>query len=263
MSLKRPGVPRCFLVVTFALAILAGLVADTRAFEYSNANRFAYNYPTSVLPRGEHQYEQWVTWKTDKEADPEYQRLEFRQEFEHGISDRIQFGFYLATWRYTRTSEGSTTAVHDSGVELIYNISDPKNSTLGSALYGEVKFDSRLIVFEGKLLLEKYVGPWLFAYNGVLEQEWEGDDYADSKGEIKNIFSVSARLSSRIALGAEYLWEIETEDWNHFTKAVSYLGPNVALASPGWWIAVTSLFKVSDQRDEPGFQVRAKLGIPF
>ena len=263
MMMRKTGLHKLILVVTLAGGLLAAPTQDACASTLLDGNRFAYVYPTVTLGRGEHQYEQWVTWTADKEVDSDYLRLEFRQEFEHGISDRLQFGFYLATWRYTRTSEGSNTGVHDSAVELIYNMTDPRESSLGSAVYGEVKFDSHMVAIEGKLLLEKYIGRWRLAYNGVLEQEWEGDKYAESKGEVKNILGVSTSLSNRFALGAEYLWEATTDDWSSFTKAVSYLGPNVTWATSGWWVTGTSLFKATDQTDEPGFQVRTKIGIPF
>jgi hypothetical protein len=78
------------------------------------------------MRRGEHEYEQWITWTTDKESEDEYRQLEFRQEFEHGISDRLHFAFYLATWRYTRSNESSRTAVHDTAIEFVCNLTDPR-----------------------------------------------------------------------------------------------------------------------------------------
>ncbi len=262
MNTQNQPLRAAFVVITlFAVGSIA--VSDSGAQSTSVANSFAYLYPTQTLPRGEHQYEQWITWQTDKESDPQYHRLEFRQEFEHGLSDRLQFAFYLATWRHTRTSEGSKTAVRNSAVELVYTLSDPTESYLGSALYGEVKFDSRLLAVETKLLLEKFAGPWVFGYNGVIEQEWEGENYAERKGEVKNILGASYRLSSLLTVGGEYLWETETEDWSSFEKAVSYLGPNATLGLPQLWVVVTPLFKLTDQNDKPNFQMRTLIGIPF
>lgn len=254
---------RLILAVTLPFGVFVGWTQDVCAMTPLDGNQFAFIYSTITLGKGDHQYEQWVTAQADKENDSAYRRLEFRQEFEHGVTDRLQFGFYLATWRSTRTSEGSHTEVHDSAVELIYSFSDPRESFLGTAAYGEVKFDSRLIAFEGKVLLEKWIGRLVIAYNGVLEQEWEGEQYTESKGEVKNILGLSARLSNHVALGAEYVWEAETENWSYFTKAVSYLGPSIAWANTGWWVTLTAMLKVTDQADEPDHQVRTKVGIPF
>lgn len=257
---KNPA--RCLPALT---ALLAWMLAGGAAAQapVADGRDFTFLYQTSTLPRGEHEYEQWVTWQTDKESDAAYDRFEFRQEFEHGVSDRLQFAFYLATWRYTRSGAGSNTVVHDTAVELVYKLSDPGSTALGAALYGEVKLDSELFELEGKLLLEKPLGPWTLAYNAVVEAEWEEEDWVEDNGELAQLLGFSRRLSPRLSLGGELLHEIAVPDWQETADGVLWVGPNLALRGRGWWTTVTSLFQLSGEEDEPGLQVRALIGKPF
>jgi len=238
-------------------------LAATAREPLADGREFTFLYQTSTLPRAEHEYEQWVTWQTNRESDPEYDRLEFRQEFEHGISDRLQFGFYLATWRYTRTSSGEDTAVHDTAVELVYNLADPAESALGAAVYGEVKLDREFFEVEGKLLLEKPVGAWVLAYNAVIESEWEGTDWGEDSGELAQLLGVSRRLSPRLSIGGEVLHEVGFADWKDAAQSALHAGPNLALRHRAWWTTATALVQVTSVDAEPGLQLRVLVGKPF
>ncbi len=229
----------------------------------AEARDFTFLYQTTPLERGEHEYEQWVTWTTDKDADPDYDRFEFRQEFEHGVTDNLQFAFYLATWRTTRTGDGRTTAIHDTAVELLYSLSDAETSPLGAALYGEVKLDSELFELEGKILLEKLLGPWVLAYNGVIEAEWEEEGLTEKKGEVAQLLGVSRRISPRWSLGGEMLYEVEIADWSEVEDGVIYAGPNVALRGETWWTTVTAMTQLTDSAGAPNLKVRVLVGKPF
>ncbi len=81
---------------------------------------------------------------------------------------------------------------------------------------------------EAKLLLEKHLGNLVLAYNGVIEQEWEGDKYGEDKIELKNLLGASVRVSSRMTVGGEYLWETETENWGGRAALVAQPAPPAA-----------------------------------
>ena len=62
------------VLITLAVFFQGNARADTR--------HFVWSYESTTAPRGSMEYEQWVTWKTNKPSDDLYERLDFRQEFE-------------------------------------------------------------------------------------------------------------------------------------------------------------------------------------
>ena len=94
------------LVLALVLTTLGAFHAEQAS---ADTRHFVWSYESTTAPRGSVEYEQWVTWKTNKPDDELYDRLDFRQELEFGLTDRLQVGFYIADWRYTRTSAGCNT----------------------------------------------------------------------------------------------------------------------------------------------------------
>jgi len=77
------------------------------------------------MTAGEVEYEQWVTWKTDKKSDSQYEEFRFRHEIEWGMTDQLQMAIYFADWRYKETSEESKALFHDVALEAIYQLQAP------------------------------------------------------------------------------------------------------------------------------------------
>lgn len=227
--------------------------------------RFTYSYEATTQPKGEVEYEQWVTWKTDKDTDSKFDRIDFRHELEFGITDNFQLGLYIADWRYQdgRSVDDNGAEYRDTAIELIYNLSDPVEDDLGFALYGEVKFGDELFELEGKLIVQKNLGKWVLAWNGTVEAEWEGSDYSEDNGEFSQTLGASYQFSPKLTAGFELLHEVEYEDWSEWQDHVVYLGPNVSVRTPGWWMTITPLFQVTDIDNEPNFQARFIFGFDF
>jgi hypothetical protein len=248
------------VVLTVAVILTACLLPGEAS---ADARRFAWVYESGTALEGTGEYEQWVTWKTDKETDDRYYRLEFRQEFEYGLTDRLQVGLYFANWRHTRTAGGSKTMVRTSSLEAIYNLSDPTTQPFGAALYGEVSLGQEKFSIEGKLLLEKLSGPWSMALNLILESEWEEEDWAEDKGVLEQTAGISYQFSPRLFVGAELLNEMEIADWSDRGDAVMWAGPNLALRGTRAWVLVSPLFQITDEASEPSLMVRTLVGFPF
>lgn len=255
-ALPRPR-PAASAVSALLILVLGANIAS------ADSRRFAWSYESTTSPAGLGEYEQWVTWKTDKDTDAEYDRLEFRQEFEYGLTDRLQLGFYFANWRRTTTAAGTTTQVRSSSAELIYNLTDPANAPVGAALYAEVSLGQEVFELEAKLLLEKSLGRTLLVANTVLESEWEHEQWADDKGVFEQTIGVSHQITPRVMLGAEGLLEIEIEDWEEAGDPLLYLGPNASVRSEKWWITTSPLFQLSSEEGEPNLSWRTLIGIPF
>ena len=77
-----------------------------------------------------------MTWKTHRDDDGSLQQFDFRHEIEFGLTDRLQMAVYVADWSYLNgNSFGSDGATYTgSAVELMYNLTNPATSVLGSAL---------------------------------------------------------------------------------------------------------------------------------
>lgn len=226
---------------------------------------FTYVYETTTMPKGHWEYEQWVTWKTHKENDPDYDRIDFRHEFEYGLTDNLQLALYVADWRYQagRSVADDGVEYRSTGVEVIYNLSHPTVDWIGSALYGEVKLGPELFELEGKILLQKNIDRWVLAYNATIEAEWEHEDYRDKKGVFEQSLGLSYEVMPSLAIGAEALHELEFDDWSQTGDHVFYVGPNLSYRKSGWFVAVTPLFQVSEVAGEADFQTRLIFGFDF
>src|SRR5205085_5524275 len=73
-----------------ALAALLFCVSNTKAHEAI----FAWTYNTDLTPKGHGEFEQWITPSWDKEHGS-YGVIDFREEFEYGLTDNFQIALYL------------------------------------------------------------------------------------------------------------------------------------------------------------------------
>ena len=242
-----------------ALISLAALGSGANASE----RRFAYTYEATTAPKGILEYEQWFTFKNYDDQ----QRYQFRHELEFGVTENFQLGLYLSDWQYTNSKSGrDKTDWLAAGVEGILTLTDPATSTLGSALYGEVLLGPEKFALEGKLLLQKNAGPFVFAYNLVVEAEWEGEslrDLDERVGVWENTLGVSYAVSPRLLLGVEALHEIEFEDWSEAGDHVFHLGPNISIRKGSAYVTAAGLFQLGSVGGEPDFQLRILAGIHF
>ena len=225
--------------------------------------RFAFSYEADTAPAGTREFEQWITWKSDKATNHDFEEFTFREEFEFGITDRLQLGVYLADWRILRGTDNDGTTFRDTGFDLIYNLTDPTTDWLGSALYGEMLVGPDKFVLEGKLLLQKNIGKWMLVANTVIEAEWEGDDREEQIGVWQNTFGVSYQIRPALTIGAEARHEVEFADWEEAGEHVWYAGPNFSYRRKNCFIVVAPLFQVSDIASEPDFMTRTIFGFHF
>ncbi len=243
-------------LAALSIAALAFTPATTQAAE----RRFAYSYETTTMPKGTWEFEPWFTYKHYDSKDV----YDFRYELEYGVTDRLQIAAYLSDWRYTDSDEGDSKAEwKTAGLEAIYSMTNPNTDWIGSALYGEVLIGPEKFALEGKLLLQKNFGPLAVVYNGVVEAEWEGENYDERVGVWENTFGLSYQINPSFTAGVEALHEVEFEDWSEAGDHVFYVGPNVSYRSKNFYATVAGLFQVSDIDDEPEAQVRLLVGFSF
>jgi hypothetical protein len=231
---------------------------------HADARRFTYVYETTTLPPGVIEYEQWVTWKAHKEIDSNFTRLEFRHEFEFGITENFQLAFYASDWQYqTGKTVDDGFDWNNVAVEAIYNLLDPVTEPVGLAVYGETKIGDELFALEAKLLAQLNYGKWVWGWNGTIEAEWEGQDFDEDKGEFEQTIGGSYQFTPALIAGFELLHEVEYEDWSEWSDHAVYAGPNVGYRAPSWWITVTALGQLTNVDEESDFQLRLIFGFDF
>ncbi len=234
------------------------------SLSYAGARRFTYVYEATTAAPGTFELESWITWKTQREGDSRFRQLDFRHEVEFGVTDRLQMAIYVADWSYRRGNsfDRDGTVYTGSAVELLYNLTNPETSPIGSAIYGELKIGEELVSLESKIILQKRFGGFVMAYNATLEAEWEGEDYQERVGEFQQTAGISYEITPRFLVGAEMLHEIELPDWKSGEDSVVYAGPNVSFRAGNWWATATGLAQLTDA-DEPDVQVRTIVGYSF
>jgi hypothetical protein len=125
--------------VTYSLAFIVWALVLANPLD-AGQRRFTFVYESTTSPKGQLEFENWVTWKNDRDSG---NKVEFRHEVEYGVTDRFQAALYLANWEVNDSraggDEGAHSAFQDTAVELIYSLSNPVTDILGSALYGEFK----------------------------------------------------------------------------------------------------------------------------
>lgn len=248
------------LASIFATALLATAVSAS-----AGQRKFAYSYEVLTAPAGSVEFENWVTWK-HRSGDGRVDQFDFRHELEFGVTDRLQVGLYVADWSLTDTRDQSRARYQHSGVEVIYNLSNPTTDFVGSALYGELLVGDRSVELEGKLLLQKNFGPVTLAYNAIIEAEWEGASLQhldERRGEFAQTLGVSYQLTPHFLVGAELLHEVDLPEWRAAGKSIVFAGPNVSVRAGRCYATVAGLFRVTNQDDEPDVQTRLIFGVDF
>ena len=205
--------PLAFAAVLVAYTSVAS--ADPRPFTFSNDT-----YP---MGKGDFEFEQWATWKHHTDEDPGFNRIDFREELEFGVTDNFDLAFYLPTWRYEDSDSKDGLEFRSVDVEAIVYLSNPVEDVVGFGIYNEAKIGDDSLGFETKLLVQKDVDNWVFLYNLVLETGIEGvfndaGEENEIEGELKHTFGVAYGFANGIFIGGEAIIESVYDDWSD-TKA--------------------------------------------
>ena len=239
-----------FLAATFSAS------ADDR--------RFAFVYPAVTSPKGEIELENTVTWQHRLGEESKFDAFQFRHSVEIGVTDHFQLELYPANWSYSTDSHSAR--YEESAVEAIYNLTNPTTDWLGSAVYLEVAGGERAFVLEGKLLLQKNLGPLTVGYNAILEAEWEGDSFGNfdtQNGTFEQTLGVSYDVTKRFSVGAELVHEIALPGWGAAEPSVVYAGPNASYRFGRGYVTVAGVFQLTSVKEEPELQTRVIFGISF
>lgn len=263
----------------FVLRMAAvGLVALTTGGGNLKADEryFTYTYEPKVLPKGALEFEQWTTLRAGKE-DGVYSRWDLRSEFEYGLTDRLTTDLYLnfTSLNVDRESE-QTEEFTFGGLSSAwrYKLSDPTADPLGVVLYGEVTTDFNEFKLEQKLVLGKNVDRFVFAFNAIVEEEWEFEKDGTEKAlELEFTAGAAYRFTDHFALGLEVREKNLFPDMEDLSDAALFAGPAIHYSQDRWWATLTVLPQIVALKGTTGdgvnldeferAEVRLLIGIDF
>jgi hypothetical protein len=231
----------------------------------AGARRFTYVYEATPSAPGAMESENWVTWGTSMREDRRFNEVNFRHEIEIGVTDHFQAGLYFADWSYLESpAQNQHGFSYDSlAIELIYNLSNPTTDFLGAAVYQEIRGGPEIFELESKLILQKNVERFVFAYNATLEAKWEGRDWSEQAGAFTQSLGISYEISPSWSVGVEMLHEIDLPEWAAADGPILYGGPNISYRHANWWATVTPLVQLTNIRSEVDLQTRMIFGFSF
>jgi len=231
----------------------------------AGVRHFTFLYEAIPSTPGSVEMENWVTFKTGTDGD-RFSQVDFRHEFEFGITKQLQLSLYVADWNYHAgfPEQSSGYAYQGTAVEAVYNLSNPVTDPIGISIYEEVKGGDEVFESESKVILQKNFGPLIVAYNATLEATWQGSSLREHEGEFQQAFGVSYEVVPWVSAGIEMIHEIVLPEWKT-TQAVNnfFIGPNVSVRRGRCFATVTALAQATRTSDEPDVQLRTIVGFAF
>jgi len=227
-------------------------------FARADERYFTYSYEPKTLPKGAVELEQWATMRNSRDKGL-YTRWDLRTEYEIGLTDRLTTAIYLnASNTYKRpdakTPEENRTYFRGWSSEWKYKLLDPSADPLGVLLYGEITVDRREWEVEGKIILGKNVGNFVFAVNGIWEQEWKaafdanGNTTTKTEQKVEGTGGLAYRVGN-YAVGLEGRSH-SVREGGESSKSALFMGPVIHANSARWWATLTLLRQLTDEFSE-------------
>ncbi len=241
---------QCSVRVSLILLFIFSFPLLVRA----NDRRFSYVYETSVLSPGLREIETWNTYRTGRNY--YFRQIDQRVEYEFGVSKNLMSALYLnyssAVQDSNGVSAGGTLASTFSlgfSNEWKYKMFDRVADPLGLGFYGEFTVNPEDVELEGKILIDKEMGNFLFAFNGVVERGWE-TEFENGETNTKLDLTAEFDLGFSYAFDHNFSAGIEFQNINEFDggeleHSPIFGGPVFSYSTEGWWVTATVLPQIA------------------
>ncbi len=255
--------PSAYIRSVILLLAIAFIASSAHAYN----RRYVYSYESGGMPQGLFEFEPWATYEQYSNGFA----WEFRNELEYAVTDSFIVSAYISDWSYSNLGGVKETTWKTAGFETLYTMSDPTVDWIGSAIYNEVLIGPEKFAIETKLILHKNFGPLSVVYNGIVEAEWEGPDYAQRVGVLGNTLGASYQFNPKFFIGLEGTHEVELANWSQGGQHVAYAGPNISYRTSGmnqpgkgsFFATLAALVQVTNVQDQPDSQIRLIVGYFF
>lgn len=267
--------------VAVAVSMLAVLVLATPWAAHANPQPLPYSYIYETLPAGGAEVEFYTdlapTRVTNVTTGPTwYLAQQYQMEIEYGLTDRLELGLYLTLAPVDPSLALAPVMNEGTGIKqrLRYRFADAGYLPVDIALYGEVTENEREVEPEGKLIIQRRLGPvravlnaWAereFYYNG--QREWELNPTA---GVVFERW-ISVQPGLEYWMHAEYADAGAAHGWT--IKPEQYLGPTVIVQLGKIWWTTGAYVRLNDAFQTPSaqtsnpygpFWIRTIIGIGF
>lgn len=238
---------------------------------------FGYLYTTDSLPQGHWEFEQWATLRTGK-ARGSFTAVNFRDEIEYGVTDRLSGSLYLNTVYINNTDiydpehvsqnipDQDTFDIQGVSSEWRYRVLSPYTDPIGLSLYAEPEIELRDMdnatftlakSLETRLILQKNFDDDLVvtAANFMFEPEWELNDGVSTRELwFEATLGASYRFMPSWSAGLEFRnhREFPNMDFGNQEHSAFFLGPNVHYGTQKWWATLTVLPQIGGYPQDLG-----------
>jgi Family of unknown function (DUF6662) len=268
----------CIIAMKFrsgfvAAVLFCGWIAQ------SHGAVFAWTYTTDIASKGEVEFEQWVTASWKKEHG-NYNAIDFREEFEYGVTDNFQIALYLNHhYVYANRDVPAEDSAHPAnrlpGVyetggedvrashnpaapfddyrfesvsfEAIYRLLNPTKDPIGLAMYFEPTLGDNEKEVEWKVILQKnwFEDRLVWALNLDYEVEFEkADNGYERDGVFEWFIGISYRFVRNWSAGLEFWNHHEFADATVHEHAAYFIGPTIHYAGERWWATLGFLHQL-------------------
>jgi hypothetical protein len=220
--------------ISHLLAVATVLSLSTAAAVAGATPRpLPFTYTADTLAAGETEVEQYVDMTPVVATDATqnkpvwYAATQFQTEFEHGITDSLELGLYIAFQpdpgsAYTNTA----TLTEGTGFKerLRYRLADMGRWPIDVALYGELVEYTNEFEIEAKVILERRIGKLRIAANAWVEREFY---YAQNQQDwvLNPTVGATYEIVPAFHAGVEYWMRVEFPDPAPDPRPFS-IGPN-------------------------------------
>ena len=233
---------------TILTTLLVSVFCLTQA--QADERRFTYTYEPEVLPQGTMEFEQWVTFRTQRTKGGSVQQQNFnqwelREELEYSVTERYSVSLYLnanaQSFRDVSTSPATDTSKFEFkgiSVENRYMVLNPAEHAVGLTLYLEPRFSGEEAELEQKILIGQRHGDWKWAFNLSHATEWS-ENFHKTEGELEASFGITRDLNKHWSLGLELRDHNELPEYRKWENTALFLGPVVSYRQEKWWATLT------------------------
>ena len=228
--------------------ILVGTLAAGLGLSPVRANErlFAYTYEPETMPAGGWEVENWITSRVMRNAavgQRHYQRWEFRQELEYGVTDNYTVALYVNSSQESFKDPATTRRMSDFkfdgiSIENRYLVLNPTEHAVGLALYLEPRFSGPEFELEQKIILGQRHGDWKWALNLTHATEWSRH-FRATEGEIEVSLGISRHLGKHWSLGIEARDHNELPEYKRWENTALYVGPVINYRRANWWATLS------------------------
>lgn len=240
-------------ILFFVLALAWG-VQDV----FAHARSYVWTQEYKTLPKGVFELENFVTMKVPDGKTTNKNTIEYKEELEYGVTDRLNIAHYQRWQTINRVGPDDDTVYTGFDFEAKYRISDKGKLWVDPLLYLEFKTDVRkehqVNTLEGKIILSKDFDKLNVTYNQIIESE------ADNNGRTEHgfAFAGSYEILPALRAGAEFtgLYWHPSDHRNEIS-----LGPTLAYEHTYFWVALGGRFGINRAANDK--EARVIVGILF